>query len=129
MQKDLSKMETLFQAMTDNIKANLEKLFNVAENDKKKTDQLMELVKDRIKFVSEESKSYWKPCINYDACKNCKECVKFCSNVYYFNNEKNKVEIKGENCELLCKDCQDICKYNAIDLQSRVDMLDYFYIE
>ncbi|RXI44786.1 hypothetical protein DP145_10785 [Clostridium tetani] len=127
--KDLSTMEALFEAMTDDLKSNVEKLFNVAEKDKEKTAQLIELVKDRIKFVSEESKKYWKPSINYKKCENCKECMNFCSKVYCFNNKKNKIEIKGENCELLCKSCQTVCKHNAIDLPNRKDMLEYFYIE
>lgn len=129
MTKDLSIMETLFQAMTDDMRANIEKLFNIAEKDKEKTAQLMNLVEHRIKFVSIESKRYWKPIINYSRCDKCKKCIEVCSKVYYFNNEKNRVEIKGENCELLCKDCQNVCKQDAIDLPNRKDMLDYFYIE
>lgn len=129
MQRDLSTIETLCEAMTDDLKASVEKLFNVAEKDKEKTDKLMNLVEDRIKFVSEESKNYWSPNINYDKCNNCKECLKFCSKVYYFNNKENKLEIKSENCKLLCKNCQNICKYDAISLPNRQEMLEYFYIE
>lgn len=129
MQRDLSTMETLFEAMTDDLKAKLEKLFNVAEKDKEKTDKLINLVEDRIKFVSEESKNYWFPNINYDKCNTCKKCLEFCNKVYHFNNEKNRVEIKAENCKLLCKSCQNVCKYDAINLPNRQDMLEYFYIE
>jgi hypothetical protein len=43
-------METLFQAMTDDMRANIEKLFNIAEKDKEKTAQLMNLVEHKICF-------------------------------------------------------------------------------
>ena len=56
----------------------------------------------------------WGPTIDYDKCKSCTLCYKFCRNGVY-DIENGKVVVKNKsNCVKGCFKCLSVCRYGAI---------------
>jgi NAD-dependent dihydropyrimidine dehydrogenase PreA subunit len=56
----------------------------------------------------------WCPTIDYDKCKDCMACVKFCNHGVYENQNNKSVVAKPENCIVGCSGCDAICPNGAI---------------
>ena len=57
----------------------------------------------------------WFPVIDYDRCKNCKQCMNFCLFGTYELSETGKVEVKNpSNCKTNCPACARVCPDQAI---------------
>ena len=57
----------------------------------------------------------WFPVIDYDRCKNCKQCMNFCLFGVYGLSENGKIEVqKPAGCKTNCPACARVCPFNAI---------------
>jgi len=57
----------------------------------------------------------WFPVIDYDRCKNCKQCLNFCLFGVYKLSAEGKVEVcKPANCKTNCPACARLCPQSAI---------------
>lgn len=57
----------------------------------------------------------WFPVIDYDRCKNCKQCASFCLFGTYEIMDEGKVVVKNpQNCKNNCPACARICPEAAI---------------
>jgi len=57
----------------------------------------------------------WFPVIDYDRCKNCKQCLNFCLFGVYKLSENGKVEVSNPaNCKTNCPACARLCPQSAI---------------
>ncbi|MFH1614196.1 MAG: ferredoxin family protein [Planctomycetota bacterium] len=57
----------------------------------------------------------WFPVIDYDRCKNCKQCLNFCLfGVYSLSDEQTVRVTRPENCKTNCPACARICPHTAI---------------
>jgi NAD-dependent dihydropyrimidine dehydrogenase PreA subunit len=57
----------------------------------------------------------WFPVIDYDLCKNCKQCFNFCLFGVYELTEQGKVQVKNPaNCKTNCPACARMCPNSAI---------------
>ncbi|MFQ6034520.1 MAG: hypothetical protein ACE5NM_01555 [Sedimentisphaerales bacterium] len=57
----------------------------------------------------------WFPVIDYDRCKNCKQCFNFCLFGVYELSQEGKVEVKNPaNCKTNCPACARMCPQSAI---------------
>lgn len=128
---DMSFLETIFEAMTDELRSDFQKLFIAAKNDKSKYGKIMDKLSDRMHFTIDKEKIHWYPYIDYDRCTNCKKCITSCKKqIYYYNVENCKIELKNyTKCAFLCKECEEVCSDDAIILPKRIDMLEYFYFK
>ncbi len=71
---------------------------------------------DVLKNTAEyrEDNNVWGPTIDYNKCKNCTMCYKFCKyGVYSIENGKVVVKNKS-NCIDGCSMCLDVCRYGAL---------------
>lgn len=57
----------------------------------------------------------WFPVIDYDRCKNCKQCFNFCLFGVYELSKDGKVKVtKPANCKTNCPACARMCPNSAI---------------
>ncbi len=57
----------------------------------------------------------WFPLIDYDRCKNCKQCLNFCLFGVYSMNDQGHVQVSGPHqCKTNCPACARVCPYAAI---------------
>jgi len=57
----------------------------------------------------------WFPVIDYDRCKNCRQCLNFCLFGVYELSQDGKVEVaKPANCKTNCPACARACPERAI---------------
>jgi NAD-dependent dihydropyrimidine dehydrogenase PreA subunit len=57
----------------------------------------------------------WFPVIDYDRCKNCKQCLNFCLFGVYTLSAEGKVEVRNPaNCKTNCPACARLCPQSAI---------------
>jgi NAD-dependent dihydropyrimidine dehydrogenase PreA subunit len=57
----------------------------------------------------------WFPVIDYDRCKNCKQCPNFCLFGVYKLSVEGKVEVcNPANCKTNCPACARLCLQSAI---------------
>jgi len=57
----------------------------------------------------------WFPVIDYDRCKNCKQCLNFCLFGVYKLSVEGKVEVcNPANCKTNCPACARLCPQSAI---------------
>jgi Pyruvate/2-oxoacid:ferredoxin oxidoreductase delta subunit len=57
----------------------------------------------------------WFPVIDYDRCKNCRQCLQFCLFGVYGTDEGGLVRVaKPEKCKTNCPACARICPHTAI---------------
>ena len=57
----------------------------------------------------------WFPVIDYDRCKNCRQCLNFCLFGVYELSEQNRVEVRNPaNCKTNCPACARACSNSAI---------------
>ena len=57
----------------------------------------------------------WFPVIDYDRCRNCKQCMNFCLFGVYGLSEEGKVEVqKPSSCKTNCPACARVCPFTAI---------------
>ena len=57
----------------------------------------------------------WFPVIDYDRCKNCKQCMNFCLFGVYSLSEDGKVRVENPaNCKTNCPACARMCPETAI---------------
>ena len=57
----------------------------------------------------------WFPVIDYDRCKNCRQCLDFCLFGVYELSEQDRVEVrKPANCKTNCPACARACPHSAI---------------
>jgi NAD-dependent dihydropyrimidine dehydrogenase PreA subunit len=57
----------------------------------------------------------WFPVIDYDRCKNCKQCLNFCLFGVYGLSEDDRVEVvKPSGCKTNCPACARMCPAQAI---------------
>jgi len=57
----------------------------------------------------------WFPVIDYDRCKNCKQCLNFCLFGVYALSEEGKVQVrKPDGCKTNCPACARMCPQKAI---------------
>jgi NAD-dependent dihydropyrimidine dehydrogenase PreA subunit len=57
----------------------------------------------------------WFPVIDYDRCKNCKQCLNFCLFGVYTLSAEGKVEVcNPANCKTNCPACARLCPQSAI---------------
>ncbi len=57
----------------------------------------------------------WFPVVDYDLCKNCKQCMNFCLFGVYGLSEEGRVEVQNPaGCKTNCPACARMCPSNAI---------------
>jgi NAD-dependent dihydropyrimidine dehydrogenase PreA subunit len=57
----------------------------------------------------------WFPVIDYDRCKNCKQCLNFCLFGVYALSAEGEVEVRNPaNCKPNCPACARLCPQSAI---------------
>lgn len=57
----------------------------------------------------------WFPVIDYDRCKDCKQCLNFCLFGVYKLSAEGKVEVRNPaNCKTNCPACARLCPQSAI---------------
>lgn len=57
----------------------------------------------------------WFPVIDYDRCKDCKQCLSFCLFGVYAVGEDGKVKVvRPANCKTDCPACARVCPHAAI---------------
>ena len=57
----------------------------------------------------------WFPVIDYDRCKNCKQCLNFCLFGVYKLSAEDKIEVQNPaNCKTNCPACARLCPQSAI---------------
>jgi NAD-dependent dihydropyrimidine dehydrogenase PreA subunit len=57
----------------------------------------------------------WFPVIDYDRCRNCKQCLNFCLFGVYRLSEEGKVEVRNPaGCKTNCPACARMCPQKAI---------------
>jgi len=57
----------------------------------------------------------WFPVIDYDRCKNCKQCLNFCLFGVYQLSEEGKVQVRNPaGCKTNCPACARMCPQKAI---------------
>jgi len=57
----------------------------------------------------------WFPVIDYDRCKNCKQCLNFCLFGVYTFSAEGRVEVRNPaNCKTNCPACARLCPQSAI---------------
>jgi NAD-dependent dihydropyrimidine dehydrogenase PreA subunit len=57
----------------------------------------------------------WFPVIDYDRCKNCKQCLNFCLFGVYALSQGGRVEVqKPQGCKTNCPACARMCPAKAI---------------
>ena len=57
----------------------------------------------------------WFPVIDYDRCKNCKQCMNFCLFGVYGLSQEGQVEVQNPaGCKMNCPACARMCPANAI---------------
>ncbi len=57
----------------------------------------------------------WFPVIDYDRCKNCKQCQNFCLFGVYSMTEAGTVQVsRAHQCKTNCPACARVCPYAAI---------------
>lgn len=57
----------------------------------------------------------WFPIIDYNRCKNCKQCLNFCLFGVYAQNSDGMVEVARPNkCKTGCPACARVCPFAAI---------------
>jgi len=57
----------------------------------------------------------WFPVIDYDRCKNCKQCLNFCLFGVYELSETEQVQVTNPaGCKTNCPACAKVCPHNAI---------------
>jgi NAD-dependent dihydropyrimidine dehydrogenase PreA subunit len=57
----------------------------------------------------------WFPVIDYDRCRNCKQCLNFCLFGVYQLSEEGKVEVRNPaGCKTNCPACARMCPQKAI---------------
>jgi len=57
----------------------------------------------------------WFPVIDYDRCRNCKECLNFCLFGVYALSDEGRVEVrKPSGCKTNCPACARMCPNKAI---------------
>lgn len=57
----------------------------------------------------------WFPVIDYDRCKNCKQCLNFCLFGVYAMSQDGTVEVlRPQKCKTGCPACARVCPYAAI---------------
>lgn len=57
----------------------------------------------------------WFPVIDYDRCKNCKQCLNFCLFGVYSQNDEEMVEVtRPQKCKTGCPACARVCPFAAI---------------
>jgi NAD-dependent dihydropyrimidine dehydrogenase PreA subunit len=83
-------------------------------------DGQLHLAKSKIESRKSESPPLadwipWFPVIDYDKCKNCKQCFNFCLFGVYELSREDKVEVKKPaNCKTNCPACARMCPQSAI---------------
>jgi NAD-dependent dihydropyrimidine dehydrogenase PreA subunit len=69
---------------------------------------------DNENIVCHDLDNIWGPTIDYDKCKNCISCYKFCNyGVYEVENGRVVVKYK-DKCVDGCSMCLDVCRYGAL---------------
>jgi NAD-dependent dihydropyrimidine dehydrogenase PreA subunit len=66
----------------------------------------------------------WHPTIDYDKCKNCLACVKFCNHGVYEDQNNKSVVVKPNNCIVGCAGCDSVCPNGAISHPSKEYLAD-----
>ena len=57
----------------------------------------------------------WFPVIDYDRCRNCKQCLNFCLFGTYALSEEGRVQVANPaNCKTNCPACARVCPHKAI---------------
>lgn len=57
----------------------------------------------------------WFPVIDYDRCKNCKQCLNFCLfGVYAMKDDESVQVLRPRKCKTGCPACARVCPYAAI---------------
>ncbi len=57
----------------------------------------------------------WFPVIDYDRCRNCKQCLNFCLFGVYALSEEGRVQVrKPDGCKTNCPACARMCPQKAI---------------
>ncbi len=57
----------------------------------------------------------WFPVIDYDRCKNCKQCLNFCLFGVYTLSAEGRVDVRNPaNCKTNCPACARLCPQSAI---------------
>lgn len=57
----------------------------------------------------------WFPVLDYDRCKNCKQCMNFCLFGVYGLSDEERVEVQNPaGCKTNCPACARMCPSNAI---------------
>ena len=72
---------------------------------------------DKRKIQLEEKGSWipWFPVIDYDRCKNCKQCLNFCLFSVYELSKTDQVQVTNPTgCKTNCPACARLCPHKAI---------------
>jgi NAD-dependent dihydropyrimidine dehydrogenase PreA subunit len=57
----------------------------------------------------------WFPVIDYDRCKNCKQCMNFCLFGVYGLSDAGKIEVQNpSSCKTNCPACARVCPHKAV---------------
>ncbi len=73
--------------------------------------------KESTKPVFEKDSAWvpWFPVIDYDRCRNCRQCQNFCLFGVYGSSPEDKVEVQNPmNCKTNCPACARVCPHKAI---------------
>jgi len=77
--------------------------------------QIRDKATDEIRLEKEGDWIPWFPVIDYDRCKNCKQCLGFCLFGVYELSENDRVEVRNPaNCKTNCPACARACPNSAI---------------
>jgi len=74
-------------------------------------------VKDKQEIQFEEKGGWipWFPVIDYDRCKNCKQCLNFCLFSVYELSQDEQVQVTNPaGCKTNCPACARLCPHKAI---------------
>ena len=72
---------------------------------------------DRPAFPAKQPGEWipWFPVLDYDRCKNCRQCLQFCLFGVYTEDEAGKVRVTSpERCKTGCPACARLCPHVAI---------------
>jgi Pyruvate/2-oxoacid:ferredoxin oxidoreductase delta subunit len=68
-----------------------------------------------IKFENRRGWTAWFPMIDYDRCKDCRQCLNFCLfGVYALSDEQKVKVVEPANCKTGCPACARVCPEKAI---------------
>ncbi|MBN2183140.1 MAG: hypothetical protein JW715_14605 [Sedimentisphaerales bacterium] len=70
---------------------------------------------DRPLFEKQGDWVPWFPVIDYDRCRNCKQCMNFCLFGVYEQSDGGRIEVRNpDHCKTNCPACARMCPHSAI---------------